>query len=100
MLSVELSEIKEKQKLRRTSLSDSLHFNTVCCFQCVLLVTSVMLSIYAKLFSLVLALREREREREREAINMQGTVFTLARLKIVPTTKNLICRCHLYDCEM
>ena len=31
---------------------------------------------------------------------MQGTVFTLGRLKIVPTIKNLICRCLLCDCEM
>ena len=31
---------------------------------------------------------------------MQGTVFTLARLKIVPTIKNLICRCLTFDCEM
>ena len=29
-------------------------------------------------------------EREREAVNMHGTVFTLARFKIVPTIKNLI----------
>ena len=29
---------------------------------------------------------------------MQGTVFTLARLKIIPTIKNLICRRLLYDC--
>ena len=41
----------------------------------------------------------REGERERERVNMQGTVFTLARLKTVPTIKNLICRCLLYDCE-
>ena len=34
-------------------------------------------------------------ERERAAVNMQGTVFTLARLKIVPTIKNLSCRYHL-----
>ena len=39
-------------------------------------------------------------ERERVAVNMQGTVFTLARLKIVPTIKNLICRCLVYDCEI
>ena len=35
------------------------------------------------------ALSERERERERAAVSMLGTVFTLARLKIVPTIKNL-----------
>ena len=29
------------------------------------------------------------KERERAAAHMQGTVFTLARLKIVPTIKNL-----------
>ena len=39
-------------------------------------------------------------EREKVVINMQGTVINLARLKIVPTIKNLICRCLLYDCEM
>ena len=39
-----------------------------------------MLSIYAKLTSRLLAVRERERE----SVNMQGTVFTLARLKILP----------------
>ena len=43
-----------------------------------------MLSIYAKLSSHILAI-----QREREAVNMQGTVFTLARLKIVLTIKNL-----------
>ena len=37
---------------------------------------------------------------EREAVNMHKTVFTLARLKIVPTIKNLIGRCLLYDSEM
>ena len=30
-------------------------------------------------------------------VNMQVTVFTLVRLKIVPTIKNLICRCLLYN---
>ena len=33
---------------------------------------------------------------ERMAVNVQGTVFTLARLKIVPTIKNLYhtqCQC-------
>ena len=29
------------------------------------------------------------------AVNMQGTVFALARLEIVPTIKNFICRCHM-----
>ena len=29
-------------------------------------------------------------ERERVSVNMQGTVLILARLKIVPTIKNLI----------
>ena len=53
-----------------------------------------MLSIYAELSSHVLAIRERA------AVNMQGTVFTLARLKIVSTMKNLICRCLLYYCEI
>ena len=33
------------------------------------------------------------------AVNLQGTVFTLAQLKIVSTIKNLICR-YFYDCEM
>ena len=40
-----------------------------------------MLSIYATLSSCLLAVRESERE----AVNMQGTVFALARLKIVPS---------------
>ena len=39
-----------------------------------------MLSIYAELASHV----------QRVTVNMQGTVFTLERLKIVPTIKNLI----------
>ena len=39
-----------------------------------------------KLSSHVLAIRERA------AVNMQGNVFTLAGLKIVPTIKKLICR--------
>ena len=34
------------------------------------------------------------------AVNIHGIVFTLARLKIVPTIKNLICRCLLYDYKM
>ena len=38
-----------------------------------------MLSVYATLSSHLLGLRERV------AVNMQGTVFTLARLKIVPS---------------
>ena len=29
---------------------------------------------------------------ERVAVNMQGTVFTSAKLKIVPTINNLICK--------
>ena len=43
-----------------------------------------MPSMHAKL-SAVYSLSERERA----AVCMQGTVFTLARLKIVPTIKNL-----------
>ena len=43
-----------------------------------------MLSIYAKLSSL-----STECPRERVAAHMQGTVFTSARLKIIPTIKNL-----------
>ena len=43
-----------------------------------------MLSIYAKLSSHVLIIQV--------AVNLQGTVFTLARLKIVSTIKNLIFR--------
>ena len=43
-----------------------------------------MLTVYAKLSSHLLTVPERERE----AVHMQGTVY-LARLKIVPTTKNL-----------
>ena len=56
------------QKLRRTCCSDSCTFNTVYCFQFALYhqYVSVMLSIYAKLSSEVLAIQERERERERE----------------------------------
>ena len=42
-----------------------------------------MLSIYATLSSHLLTVCERV------AVNMQGTVFTLARLKIVLTIKNL-----------
>ena len=59
------------------------------------LVASVMLSIYAQLSSHVVAI-----ERDRAAVNMQRTVFTLAGLKIVPTIKNVICRCLLYSFEM
>ena len=58
-------------------------FNPVYCSQFALqstsLVASVMLSIYAKLSISVLAVRERA------TVNMQGTVFNLARLKIVPS---------------
>ena len=49
-----------------------------------------MLSIYAKLST--------RYPKVRAAVNMQGTVFTFTRLKIVPTIKNLICRCLIYDC--
>ena len=42
-------------------------------------------SLYAKLPSHLLTVRERGRV----GVNVQGTVFTLARLKIVPTIKNL-----------
>ena len=56
----------------------------------------IILSVYAKLPSHGFAIRERGRV----AVNMQGTVFTIARLIIVPTIMNLICRCHLYDSEM
>ena len=39
-------------------------------------------------------------ERERAAVNMQGTVFALAGLKIVPTIKNLTCRgLHYVRCD-
>ena len=54
-----------------------------------------MLSIYVKLSNHVLDIQARE-----PAINMQGTVIALARLKIVPTIKNLICRYLVYDCGM
>ena len=56
------------------------------------LYASVMLSIYAKLSSCLLGVRKRERA----AAHMQGTVFTFARFKIVPTIKNLYrihCQC-------
>ncbi len=53
-----------------------------------------MLSVYAKLFSYILTVRVRV------AVNMQETVLTIARLKIVPTIKNLICSCLIYDCKM
>ena len=43
-----------------------------------------LLSIYANLSSRLLTV-----ERERAAAHMQGTVFTLARLKIVHNIKNL-----------
>ena len=46
-----------------------------------------MLSIYVKLSNYVLPIQEREC-----GIHMSGTVFTSARLKIVPTIKNLIFR--------
>ena len=55
-----------------------------------ILTTCVMLSVYAKLPSLILVVQKRV------AAHMQGTVFTLARLKIVPTIKNLShiqCQC-------
>ena len=44
-----------------------------------------MFSIYVKPSSHVLAIQEMG-----AAVNMQRTVFTIARLKIVPTLKNLI----------
>ena len=44
-----------------------------------------MLSIYAKLSSHILTIQKRERV----AVNMQGTVSTLVRLKIVSSIKNL-----------
>ena len=50
-----------------------------------------MLSIYAKLSSGLLAVRNSDR-----AAHMQGTVFTLAILKTDPTIKNLyhiLCQC-------
>ena len=86
MLSAEISENKGMQKLRTCIV---LTFNTLLFSVCsISLVASIMFSIYAKLSSHVLAIREKEQ------------VFTLARLKIVPTIKNMICRCLLYDCEM
>ncbi len=56
-----------------------------------------MFSTYAKLSSRLLAVRKRERE----ATHMQETVFTSARLKIVPTIKNLYriqCQSALVNC--
>ena len=50
-----------------------------------------MLPIYAKLSSCLLAV-----ERERAAAYMQGTGFTLARMKIITPIKNLYhiqCQC-------
>ena len=49
-----------------------------------------MLSIYAKPSSHVLIMRERA------VVDMIGTVFTLVQLKIIPTIRNLICRCLIY----
>ena len=42
-----------------------------------------MLSIYMLNYPVIYS--QLERERERVAVNMQGTVFTLARLKTVPS---------------
>ena len=84
------------QTLRRICYSDIFTFNNVYCFQFALhisLVAQAMLSIYAKLSSHILAIGVRA------PVNMQGTVFTLARLKIIPTIKNWICS-RLYDCAM
>ena len=70
-------------------------FNTVYCFQFAYIISSsVMLSIYAKLYCHVLNIRESGSKYAKKK------VFTLARLKIVSTIKNLICRCLLYDYEM
>ena len=70
------------QELRRICCSElTLLIVLVCSTP---LVASIMLSIYAKLSSHVLAIRERA------AINMQGTVF-LSKIEN---------RCLLYDCEM
>ena len=54
-----------------------------------------MLSIFARLSSRLLAVREREGT----AAHMQGTVFTLARLKIVPTINLYHIQCLYFDCE-
>ena len=54
---------------------------------------SIMVSIYMPNYPVMYSLSERERA----AVNIQGTVFTLAGLKIVPTIKNLMCRYLLYN---
>ena len=68
------------QKLRRTCCSDGFHLNMFNVFSLLsLLVASVML-LYMLNYPVMYSLSERERA----AVNMQGTVFNLARLKIVP----------------
>ena len=74
------------QKLAITCSSDSLHtFNTFV-FSVFYIISIHQLCFLYMLNHPVLLFA---RERERAAVNMQGTVFILARLKIVPTIKNL-----------
>ena len=54
-------------------------FSVCCIISKTIDYASVMLSVYATHLLAVLS------ERERVAVNMQGTVFTLVRLKIVPS---------------
>ena len=86
MLSVEIIGTLRQDHAEADKIcsSDYLHFKrlvfSVCCSSLAqLLYASVTLSVYAKLSSHLHAVRERV------AVNMQGTMFTLARLKILHT---------------
>ena len=72
------------QKLRRICCSGSFHFNTVSCFLFALY--HQLCFLYMLNYPVMYSLSERERERQKACKEL----FTLARLKIVPTIKNLI----------
>ena len=79
------------QKLTRTCSSDSLHFLTLCivsvCSSYTISTTVDYMHPLAFYICLNYPAIYSLSEREREAVNMQGTVFTLARLETVHTKK-------------
>ena len=81
----------------RTCCSDIFHFFTVYCFQFALYHYLHQLSFrYMPNCPIICT----SYLRNRAAVNMQGTVITLAKLKIIPTIKSFIYRCPLYDYGM
>ena len=90
VLSAEIMRTKGRtmQKLTKICSSDSLHFRQFIVFGVMYIISTTINFMHQLCFLYMLNIQIStccRREREQVAVNMHGTVFTLARLKWVPS---------------